>query len=543
MVLGVVVASCSSGGLDPRLQEALTKLQEMNVDGAKRLVKEVLEKHPQMCEAHLVRQLVGFQGIAREINAINNLFSIIQSDISALDISQIVDTFLRELLEPVEEFASMMYESSDVVWRKGCRVYVEDFPLQVNFGSTVSISVHLRGLMGATESIVFSAFSGALLSAMDLMFSHDLSINISSVMDLYTLIRTDRFIYLLRTLGNFMEMSPNFLNWHPDPLEKARFENIPERMADVSEKLASLVDTLSREGRDKRSFVRFYDNGDGTLDYGDTVCINFDGEVEVYAKPYTVQPYSFDIPYWVTQDLLDQANDLLLRLSAHMRGESAEALTWFHISEINGFLLAMGEEAVPDIIAIQPMAFFAGPATAGGFPNPPQPKPLRELVPYWYKDPVLGNISFMIEGEIKDEFSGDFYINAGDSPHFPDSITFYGETVTGLSIPYDCISVPSSLPDYYTLVYTGFQDPSFNGALKVNLAEITVGGFCFDQDTRPSYQDFNFPDLYSVNKVFAFLSLRFGSFIVPGLDYLFQESEDLGNLFDYSSAMRLFFPW
>ena len=540
------VLSCSSGpSLDPRLQEALNKLAQNNVNGAYKLVSEVLKENPEHCEAHLVRELVGFQGIIQELDKLMDLFSATQTALYPSQLSQIVDVILRELLNPIEEYAQEMFSSSEVVWEKGCRVYVEDFPVSLRVGDTVSLDVHLRGLMGRLESIVFSLLSGGILSALDFVFSHNLSVNLSSVFELADLVRTDRFVYLLRSLGNFMELNPQFLSWNPDPAERDRFLQIPGRLASMLEKLSHLPEVLAEEGENKKSFVRFYDNDrNRTLSWQDVVEINFDGSVEVFATPYTVQPYSFEIPLWVTPELVDEAESLLARMSMHLNGDPSEALSWFHISEINAFLVAMGQEAIPDIIAVQPLALFKGPSGPEGFPDPPQPKPLRQLVPYWYSDPFLGGTSFMIEAEIKDDprFIGDFYIDPGDVPHFPDEISFYGEKLTGLSIPFDCVTVSESMPDYFTLLYIGFQDPTFNGAVKVNLQPITKVDECYEIDSRSYYQGFNFPDLYSFNKVGAFLSLKLGSYIIPGLDYLFQQSQDLGGMFDYSSTLlRLFY--
>lgn len=514
-------SSCAHEGIDPRLREALSLLSEYKFLKAKSLVEEVLAEDPENCPANFVYELVGFQALCFKIVEINDLLTYIQSSLSPAQSSQVVDRLLRELLSPVEEYARLISSAADVAWEKKCRVKVEDFPFIIKAGKTVSLEVHLSGVMGPVESSFFSFISQAILSAFDFVFSHNLNIGVGSVLELSKFLSKDSFVNLLRSFGNFLSINDEFLSFHPLEEEKSRINNVPLRLSSIFHKFSFIVSDLEKYHRSSDSFVFLNDkNRNKILDYGDRIRFNFYGELKIYSNPITVNPYEFEIPYWVSPDLLQHATGLLERLSLHLKGYPEEVTSWFYISELNAFLLAMGEEPVPNIIAVQPLSFFKNP------------KPLRSLLPYWYYDEVLGGYSFAIEGEIKEKFLGSFYVQPGDAPHFPDTISFYGNDLN-ISIPMDCIYVRDSFPDYFTLIYAAFQDPSFNGSLRVNLREITAGGFCLEYDSQPVHQDFNYPDNYSLNKVFAYLSTRFGSYIIPGLDFIFEHGEGIGGLFDY----------
>jgi hypothetical protein len=165
------------------------------------------------------------------------------------------------------------------------------------------------------------------------------------------------------------------------------------------------------------------------------------------------------------------------------------------------------------------------------YPDPPNPLPLKVVLPYVYKDPndpsvdplpVLG-----VEGEksanLLPTFSLPFYLTYGDFYHFlfptPEIVVQGGRKVTNLTLPPDCIEPPKEDNlGLITIPYFAFPDPTFVGGFVVNLSVLT-GGECQDSQ-NPSYRVWNLPDLYSINKVIAHFANRYGNTIYTLFTFL-----------------------
>lgn len=162
---------------------------------------------------------------------------------------------------------------------------------------------------------------------------------------------------------------------------------------------------------------------------------------------------------------------------------------------------------------------------SASYPDPPAPRALRAMLPYWYRDPWIPESVdvFGIEGEkslyLLAGISVPPWISYGDFDHF-----LFGEVETDvgpvdLRLPADCVSPPEE--DRFglvTLPYAAWRDPSFGGAVFVNLSILT-GGDCADGH-EPSYRVWAPADLYGVNKVIAHYASRYGRLLYDVFAFL-----------------------
>lgn len=160
---------------------------------------------------------------------------------------------------------------------------------------------------------------------------------------------------------------------------------------------------------------------------------------------------------------------------------------------------------------------------AGTYPDTPQP--LRSFLPYWYKDPFLAEdqVILGVEGEVSDNLLPGIYVPPyvafGDFFHF-----LFGDVATdqgtiNLLLSADCVAPPSDDQlGLVTIPYIAWREPTFNGALFVNLGLLT-GGSCQDSQTA-DYRIWNPPDLYAINKITAHYYARYGRLIYDVFTFL-----------------------
>jgi hypothetical protein len=152
---------------------------------------------------------------------------------------------------------------------------------------------------------------------------------------------------------------------------------------------------------------------------------------------------------------------------------------------------------------------------AAAYPDPPAPRPLRTVLPYWFRDPLIPESVdvFGIEGEKSANLLAGIsvppWINYGDFDHFLFGVVSTDVGPVDLRLPADCISPPDEDRfGFVTLPYAAWRDPTFGGAVFVNLSILT-GGDCGDGH-EPIYRTWAPADLYGVNKVIAHYAARYG---------------------------------
>lgn len=463
------------------------------------------------CEPHYGIFLAELQGIFWNINEINSkLKSFIPQEYG-----DILEVFLRESLSPIEKRLSEMAISYEQMERKGfCEIGLT-LPIYLEIGNTIKANITFGERFGELEARGIGFLGYSVLSFLDLIFSHDLKANALSLFKGFLSMDTSSIVGIFRSLGFLFNDNPNFLNWNPDENERKRFESVPKEVSSGLRALHGMLSLISQRSMKKGYVVEYEDiNSNNIVDATDKITLNVGGNLEVRGYKEEIKPYSASIPIWIQEDMLQQADEFLGKLSRGFNGEGTPG-ELYHLNELNGFLLAFGLDQIQDIVAIDPLAFFLGPfdKVKKSYPNPPSPKPLRKIAPYWYYDRFEEKVVLAVEGEVKESLGlYTYYLSSGDVPHFPpEHIKFENQDVFIFLLP-DCVEVPNYQPDYVTLFYIAFQDPTFNGSVFVKLTYIK-NQIC-DSTPKPYYDDFAPPDLYAVNKVFAFLFMKYGRLLL-----------------------------
>jgi len=462
------------------------------------------------CEPHYGIFLAQLQGIFGNLNDINDKIK----GFIPQEYGDVLEVFLRESLIPIEKRLREMSMAYEQMERTGfCEISLT-LPFYLEIGNTIKAKVTFGQVFGELEARGIGFLGYTLLAFLDLLFSHDLKANVVSLLNGFLRMDTSSLVGILRSLGFLFNENPNFLKWNPDENERKRFERIPDEIAKALRALYGMLQIVSQRQIKKGYVVEYEDrNSNGIIDATDKITITLGGYLEVRGYKEEIKPYSGYLPLWVQGEMLKKSEEFLLKLSNGFKGEGNPG-ELYHLNELNGFLLAFGLDQLQDIIAIDPLAFFLGPFDRNkkSYPQPPSPKPLREMVPYWYYDQFEKKVVLAVEGEVKESLGVyTYYLSSGDVPHFPpENIKFDGKEVNIFLLP-DCVEVPEYQPDYVTLFYMAFQDPAFNGSLFVNLSSIK--SYTCDFSSKPYYTEFAPPDLYAVNKVLAILFMKYGAIL------------------------------
>jgi len=461
------------------------------------------------CEPHYGIFLAELQGIFWDINNLNDKIK----SFLPQEYGDVLEVFLRESLLPIEKRLREMVDSYQQMEKSGfCEISLT-FPLYLEIGNTIKTKITFGQIFGELEARGIGFLGYSLLAFLDLIFSHDLRANAVSLLNGFFRMDTSSLVGILRSLGFLFDENPNFLKWNPDENERKRFERVPQEIGTGLGALYGMIKIIQQRQIKKGYVVEYEDrNSNGMIDATDKITLNTGGYLEVRGYREEIKPYSAFLPIWLQGDMLKKSEEFLGKLSKGFKGEGNPG-ELYHLNELNGFLLAFGLDQLQDIIAIDPLAFFLGPYDRNkkSYPNPPSPKPLREIVPYWYYDRFEKKVVLGVEGEVKQSLGiYTYYLFSGDVPHFPaENIIVEGKEVNIFLLP-DCVEVQEYQPDYVTLFYMAFQDPTFNGSLFVNLSYIK--SYTCDFVSKPYYVDFAPPDLYAVNKVLAFLFMKYGAF-------------------------------
>lgn len=159
------------------------------------------------------------------------------------------------------------------------------------------------------------------------------------------------------------------------------------------------------------------------------------------------------------------------------------------------------------------------------YPDPPAPRPLRTVLPYWFRDPLIPESVdvFGIEGEKSANLLAGIsvppWINYGDFDHFLFGVVSTDVGPVDLRLPADCVSPPDEDRfGFITLPYAAWRDPTFGGSVFVNLSILT-GGDCGDGH-EPTYRTWAPANLYGVNKVIAHYAARYGRLLYDVFAFL-----------------------
>ncbi len=486
--------ACSNGGKSidrtkTLVEEGKEFLSSGEFENARTKFEEVLSLDPNNCDGiygMLLSNLMIF--LDRVTGSLGSVSGLVPQ---ATEIDTIAGGLLETFLDNFKEIESWV----SLVEANNCSFTLEKLP--VGFAD-----LELRGEWDIHEAHLVGVVLDAGEGLIEFLLGYDLSLNTAELMkaisDGSLKLDMEDIVGTLRGLGFIFESSPTFLAWHPEPQRRGYFDSSAGEFSSLFRRLNGFLDIFSEQDENPEDdIIGWVDgDGDGALSSGDNMIINAysmeTGELLLNLSQYS----SLLLPI-----LGSMLNDIKNKLT---RAEDAFALRLPQGERIsfNDLLLGFGTLLrIPDNLEFDVLAFYKGPDYSGT-----DLKPLRDILTYWYDHDSNAETPsvLLIEGEV---FSApppgtESYLFQGDSEHFMIGFDWNPEdtsTDTTGRIKKDCVLPPekgieigtdsNGAPVYLPLIYSGFKDPSFNGAIYVD-----SGGSCGDAS------GFKKADVYSLNK-------------------------------------------
>ncbi len=493
-VILLLFLACSNGGerIDRArilAEEGKEFLSSGEFENARTKFQEVLNLDAENCDGiygMLLSNLMIF--LDRVTGSLGSVSGLVPQ---ATEIDTIAGGLLEAVLNDFEEIESWV----SLVEAKNCSFNLEKLPVRF-------ADLELRGEWDIHEADLIGVVLDAGEGLIEFLLGYDLSLNTAELMKVISdgslKLDMEDIVGTLRGLGFIFESSSTFLTWHPEPERREYFDSSAGDFSSLFRRLKGFLDIFSEQDESPQDdIIAWVDgDGDGTLSSEDDLIINAysieTGELILDLSQYT----SLILPI-----LGSMLNDLRSKLT---RAEDAFAFRLPQGERIsfNDLLLGFGSLlGIPNNLEFDILAFYKGPDYSGT-----NLKPLRDILPYWYDHdsnsetpPVL-----LIEGEIfsQPQPGTEAYLFQGDHEHFMLGFDWNPEdasTDTTGRIKKDCV-LPSEkgieigtdsngAPIYLPLLYLGFKDPTFNGAIYVD-----SGGSCGDAS------GFKKADVYSLNK-------------------------------------------
>ena len=444
------------------------------------------------------------------VDKIGKLLSLAQSytgspeqKLAPTDITTIAGAILGDIEDSIREMATL----SEPIMTAECKFELSDFKAALDTGSAdTSFDTKWGDRWTVTEARVINAASNLILSAFDLIFSHQLEVDLNVFLSGFNgqtvkLDLTKDPIGSIRSIGVILYTAPRLLEWNLKADNKARFAKIAPQLAKMAGQVNDLLgavlaaDSLSNLDN-ANNILRYKDvNGDKAIDGGDVIGIGCKDSKKSDAacfKDYTVFAN-------VQKDATDKIIAVVGKLKKSLEDASNNltGTSTIQVSEINSILAAVGEpstELLPNIAQIDISKLFVNA------------QPLRRYLPIWYQvdaatqpDPTKGHWEFLLEGEVATTAKTvpPALTFIGDSGHFPtmpvlfdydgkkqsdrsgiNDPTPYPDATTGPYIPADGIwpgMDPTKDRDMSDLTKTSnyrfyliLQDWSLNGVLTVD---------------------------------------------------------------------------
>ena len=362
-------------------------------------------------------------------------------------------------------------------------------------------SFAIQGSWSAKEMATLGAVANGLLAAIDMVYSHNLRLNIPSEFP------TDNIATILDTSIRVLDQSPLFLTLGDESvLLDARDEldamfsllaGRTESKENVAQGNPGLLEMISAQmerdgrtatGRTPVLLIRDID-GDGRLSRGDALRLTLlvNGQEVDLAFPYPISAVLTEVVF----DFLGQSRDNMDGDETPLRIAPVINSAFKEFSGVFGGL--GGVPTIPDVIALDWYTFFE---TFGG---------VRGLLPYWYEDKATDSSvnPYYFDGitnEVQYYMAYEEQVGE-DRPHFEwhdtvdddfswmefDGTVF--QTLAADGIEVDPVA-------YYIL----WQSPSFDGFLRTNTRPFITPfyGMAADLNTEGAYV---WPDNREVNAV------------------------------------------
>ncbi|MFZ8805394.1 MAG: hypothetical protein ACO2PO_20780, partial [Candidatus Calescibacterium sp.] len=553
---------------DPKLAEGLLYIETENIYEAKNFFKNLGKENPHHCGYLIGLPLVQIQEYLAKLLAIVNFVvrfyeselaqttarihptlpghKIVLDDASSAKLltkqscDKSLDRLIREFVSSLHTDAEEGTKMLEQAISQKCEIDI-NYPLNLSIGNSFSLHLVLYGRMGEAEFSFLNYIGYFVLTISSFILAHDYSANTFGILQNIKKIDTQNIIGLLRTLAFLVEECNKTFLFYQDGQKYIR--QMPNFITNSIEAGLSFLRSLESRGSMKQEekekyAIVFYDkSGEGRIGYNpysvtiaspsDEIEIKLKGKVIVGNTKAYLSKVKIKVPYIISLDFVQQVFDLSEKIKKILQeGKSGCPDNCISVADFNFFLEALKAAKFDDFLRFDIVKYFQNP------------KPIRDLLPYWFKNEVIdkdGNPmkrwEFIIEAEVppsrKDNI---YYLFNFDSPHFvfPSYITFYGRQVSDYTIPTDCVfieSVPyigSTALNWFLIPYLNVQDPSLGGILYVRLKNTNIPADCSAYEVEYISDEWKHANLYMFNKSLGIIVQKAGSIISPLANIILQ---------------------
>ncbi len=520
---------------DPKISEGITYIEKEKTQEAKKFFKELGKENPKHCGYLIGYPLVSIQEYLSKIAAIINFAVSVygtggggvapsvlpkQTEINpkagcddALD--RMIREFAKSLHNETEDGLALIEKAIS----QGCEMELE-YPLSVSIGNSFKIRLILYGKFGSAEMSLLRYIGYLTLTISSAILSHDYSVDTLTILQNISKIEARNITSLLRTLAFIMVGCDRTLSFHPE--DKSYLSKITSYVVKSIESGFSFLQELEQRNGKEGYVLYFKDkSGEGKIGYNpdtvtiatplDEIAIQVKGEIQAGTIKLNMTKITIEVPYIISFDFINEAKQVADKIKKILdEGKGGCPENCISIADANFFLRALNTAKIDDFVRIDIVKFIK------------EPKPIREILPYWFFNSTLKRWEFMLESEVHpNRQDTSYFIFNYDSPHFnfPDVITFMGKEIKNFSIPQDCVFLDQSSPDWILIPYLLLQDPTLGGSIYMRLKGTFIER-CSGREDPFMTDEWKPADDYMINKMIAIITKKTGSIIIPLIDII-----------------------
>lgn len=515
---------------DERIQEGIKYIENQNIKSAKEFFEKLGKENPNHCGYLIGKPLVGIQDYLAKISSIINIAANLYSSTPHFHVKETSEYCDGSIDQSVRDFISDLHgvtsEGTELIVRainQKCEMDLK-YPIMLSVGPNFVTSLYLYGRIGEVELSFLKYLGNFVLIISDIILAHDFSINTPAIIPNINKIDTSEIIGLIRTLAFLFQTCRSTLSFHPE--WKEFLNEIPKRITEILSGAFDFLKYLESRNKKEGYMITFEDNS-GDMKFGydpnkttidtpqDQITIHVGGSIKVGDIRANLKELKIKIPYIITFEFLDNFHTLVNRLldiiSNRKKGCPENCIS---VSDLNFFMRAFGTY-LEDFLRIDIMNFMENP------------KPLRDIIPYWFYNTEKQRWEFFIEAEVPESRKDlKYYLFNYDSGHFqyPSYTTFYENVLSNYSIPPDCISVSQANVSWILIPYMLFQDPGFSNSVYMRLKGVFIER-CSSSELVYDTDVWRSPDVYMINKGIAMVVQKTGSIISPLTELILKSVE------------------
>jgi hypothetical protein len=403
-----------------------------------------------------------------------------------------------------------------------CTFTLDAFPIKllragektgVSFLDNLWMDVKVYKKWTTVERTLIAVVVDLVQSTFNLLFSHDISVNLSGILD--NLKTGDGYkkmsiVEIIRYAGFIFDTTPPLLGWSNE--RKNRFNDLPKNLASLCARAQDVFKLFTAKDQ-QDNVISFLDKDrNETISNGDIFTIHAKGKLGLLVSDTNLDGTVKDdvISYtWplitVPKDVIDNAKAFLEKLRKAFADELPPG-TRIGVQDINKILQPIGlSEVLQNVIELDLKALLQGP----GPEYKSGPQPIKWFLPALYDDDVNMQTArvFMVEGEAPKDLAPTTpmgFTKIGDAAHFDDkNSSMVPGICAAVGLGKDGLTYAAEkgiIGDPMTFIIA-FNDPTMNGALYLDLGPIETTEITA---CKGSSNGFQLADNYSLNAVIAY---------------------------------------